>query len=261
MRITFKNAKLTDLRNTVNNYNIYSVYGAVMALSGEVLGEITFNNSASESINLANVSHSISNVRVVEDMIVGDVTILDTPAGAIVAKNLIRDGELICGYSMTSVVEFNNVIHIVSFNIAPANNPITRNVDFTADFAQQHKAKIAAEIATTFERHKELAQFTGTNRGPKSKKPCGKCETCTCNKDSDDIAESLVYHVIQEPERSVFFVDAPQEQKEFTLSKIDWVEVAQRRESQHNVVYSSSCNKPSETGNSDSSSCDSNRDD
>lgn len=215
MSITFKNAKLTDLRNTFNEYNRVSVYGAVMALGSKILGEIAFNNLSSESINIGNVSHSISNIRIVDEMIVGDVTILDTPAGNIVSKNLIRDGELVCGFSMTSIVEFNNIIHIVSFNIAPENKPITRNVNFTADIAPQNKSKIAVVNI-------------------ESRKPCGNCVNCKCDENSDELLESVVYRVVQEPDRSVSFVTT-----------------------QYDDESRNSCNQDSiETSSSDSSNCD-----
>lgn len=135
--IKFYNVNLTDLRDTVNQYDMQSIYRAVHTLNGtgfDCLGTIVCDGDVvSEHVNLEHVSHIINGLSIVDDMIIGNVTILDTPAGRIVMDSLVKDDKLTCGFSMSSMVELISdgvcvVEKIVAFHISPEKSPIMRNV-------------------------------------------------------------------------------------------------------------------------------------
>ena len=55
-----------------------------------LIGELVDNN-AGLTVDLSKVSHAIDNIAVVDDNLVGDITVLDTPMG-IVIQNLMNAG-------------------------------------------------------------------------------------------------------------------------------------------------------------------------
>ena len=136
--IKFFNVSLTDLRDMIHKYDVQSIYRAVRTSNGAsfaYMGSIVWDGSVvSEYENLQHVSHIINDVTIVDDMIIGNVTILNTPAGQIVVDSLIKDDKLICGFSMSSMVDIDPngdyvVDRIVTFHIAPGRSPITRIVN------------------------------------------------------------------------------------------------------------------------------------
>jgi hypothetical protein len=140
--IKFYNVNLADLRAMVHTYDLQSLYRAVDALNGAsfekigVLGELQVDR-VKEYVDLEHVSHTIDEFKIVDDMIIGHVRILDTPAGKIAQNSLINDGKLICGFSMASMVDINDdgdcvVDRIVAFHMSLDKPPITRKVDWSA---------------------------------------------------------------------------------------------------------------------------------
>lgn len=146
--LKFYNVNLMDLRDTVHKYDMQSLYRAVDALNGEVydriglLGEIQIGNQGNEYVDLEHVSHAIDEFKIVDGMILGNVRILDTPAGRIVRNRLVGSRKqtndmLICGFTMASIVDIETdgyvVDRIVAFHLSPDKFPITRNVDWSGE--------------------------------------------------------------------------------------------------------------------------------
>lgn len=137
--IKFHNVNLTDLRDTVNQYDIQSIYRALHTLNGAGIGYmgtiVCDGDVVSEYVALQHVSHIINDLTIVDDMIIGNVTILNTPAGQVVVDSLVKDDKLICGFSMASMVKNNSdgnyvVEKIMGFHLSPKKSPITRIVNW-----------------------------------------------------------------------------------------------------------------------------------
>jgi len=145
--LKFYNVNLMDLRDTVHKYDMQSLYRAVDALNGEVydkiglLGEIRIGNRGKEYVELEHVSHTIDEFKIVDGMILGNVRILDTPAGRIVRNGLVgrrkqNNDMLICGFTMESIVDWSGgyvVDRIVAFHLSPDKFPIERTVDWSGE--------------------------------------------------------------------------------------------------------------------------------
>lgn len=138
-KIKFHNVNLTDLRETVNQYDMQSIYRALHTLNGAGVGYmgtiVCDGDVVSEYVALQHVSHIINDLTIVDDMIIGNVTILNTPVGQIAMDSLVKDDKLICGFSMSSMVELKSdgvcvVEKIVAFHLSPKKSPITRIVNW-----------------------------------------------------------------------------------------------------------------------------------
>lgn len=141
--LKFYNVNLVDLRDTVHKYDLQSLYHAVNALNGDtfdkigVLGEIQISDQGREYVELEHVSHTIDEFKIVDGMVLGNVRILDTPAGRIVRNSLVDNGKLICGFTMASIVDIETsgyvVDRIVAFHLSPVKSPIMRIVDWSGE--------------------------------------------------------------------------------------------------------------------------------
>lgn len=190
----FYNVNLADLRDMVHHYDMQSMYRAVHALNGSsfehigLLGEIQVGGRVSEYVDLEHVSHTINDLNIVDDMIIGHVTILDTPAGRIVRNSLVNGGKLICGFSMASIVELDSdgdcvVDRIVAFHLAPEKSPITRVVDWAGV---------------------QPLREVNRNRGTiPVKEGCSDFGSCVGSDNSHLLTLDIFYEGITEPDRNV----------------------------------------------------------
>lgn len=231
--IKFYNVNLVDLRDAVHKYDMQSLYCAVNELNGDafyksgVLGEIQIGNQCREYVQLEHVSHAIDEFKIVDGMVLGNVRILDTPAGRIVRNSLVgsrkqNNDMLICGFSMASIVKIEAggyvVDRIVAFHLSPDKSPITRNVDWSGE-----------------QPLRELNRNRGTIPVKESCGDFGSCGSTGVDCVSEVAVPYIVYQVITEPERTVVETD-----------KFVPCEVIETR----TVGSTYTCSAPTETGGS-----------
>ena len=110
--------KLLELDTTNSNGRIYprELFNDFV-FKNEYLGE--FNNSTNYNISLKDVSHSIKNIELKDNVIYGDIKILDTPNGKVV-KELLKDMPLSVVPRGTSKIDQNGFIRdyeLITFDL------------------------------------------------------------------------------------------------------------------------------------------------
>lgn len=208
--LKFYNVNLVDLRDTVHKYDLQSLYRAVNALNGDtfdkigVLGEIQIGDQGREYVELEHVSHTIDEFKIVDGMVLGNVRILDTPAGRIVRNSLVgsrkqNNDMLICGFTMASIVDIETsgyvVDRIVAFHLSPEKSPIMRIVDWSGEQPLRELNRKRGAIPV-----KELPVQESCG-------DFGSCGSTGVDYVSQVAVPYMVYQVITEPERTVVETD------------------------------------------------------